>query len=386
MWDSVLLDGSLGYAFLKLALDRQYLQMASPEDRSEEWQVERFRQPIMRARCTRDALAYSLLAETVYVDLCQTQIYSGLDLDIDDERFAERQKPVFTLQPELASFVRLTDSGQNHFVANYLKPAQERANIYAAMEPLIWNSWRRNLPDLGRGVLRDALDLLVVEPSLLEAVHDDDARDFEDLLEDAASRAWSDSPLTTEYLGVLSRACHVATVKAGVAENKIAEAMARNAVYPVRGLSFGRNRYLRGATHFSATSSDDIVASTRVFLDELRYWPVVSDISDVIMIRQKKAFTEFREILRSWVTAVASGDASAEEALRKEIGKANSAMRTSITCASVGRWFTYIGVPMLVLDCFIAPVFGAAMTVAGFGLQAYSDWKSRDSRWLLVGK
>ena len=38
------------------------------------------------------------------------------------------------------------------------------------------------------------------------------------------------------------------------------------------------------------------------------------------------------------------------------------------------------------LDMFVAPVFGAPLTVAGFGLQAYSDWLKKKYRWTIIGQ
>lgn len=79
------------------------------------------------------------------------------------------------------------------------------------------------------------------------------------------------------------------------------------------------------------------------------------------------------------------GDDAEQLALRRDIKKANSALRRSATCAKVGRWFTYLGLPLIALDALTLPVFGTPLTVAGFGLQAYADTQQRKGQWLIVG-
>jgi hypothetical protein len=90
--------------------------------------------------------------------------------------------------------------------------------------------------------------------------------------------------------------------------------------------------------------------------------------------------------LASWTAALVSGDTKGEARLRKEIQKTNNALRRITSCSKAGRFFTYVGIQMFILDMFVAPVFGLPATVAGFALQGYADWLKKQNSWIMIGR
>jgi hypothetical protein len=123
-----------------------------------------------------------------------------------------------------------------------------------------------------------------------------------------------------------------------------------------------------------------------VFLDEIKWIPEIASIDDLFALRQQPSFIEFRSHLANWTAALISGDAREEAKIRKNIQKINSALRRVTACSRAGRFFTYVGIPMFILDMLVAPVFGLPATVAGFALQGYSDWLKKQHSWVMIGK
>jgi hypothetical protein len=260
---------------------------------------------------------------------------------------------------------------------------QEKANLFASLEPLIWSSCKRTGFKLNRNTLRNILDLIVLQPNLTNKNY---SKEFANMAIAAAQQKWPHIKFSKEQKTQIIYLLGRVITKGYIAAYTMEEAHRLNAIYPVKGLSFGRNRYHSDSQQLLLGDSEDIVVAVKVFLDEIKYWPKLNNFSDVLRLREHKHFIEFRDILRQWVKAVREGDKEAEAKLRYEIHRANSALSTSIKCVRAGRFFTYLGIPLLILDIIFAPIFGTPITVTGFALQAFSDWKKRHYKWLIIGE
>jgi hypothetical protein len=171
-----------------------------------------------------------------------------------------------------------------------------------------------------------------------------------------------------------------------VAAGRIAEVDRLGALYPVANMSFGtdRRQEIIGAGY--ARRSEHLIASARIFLEEIQFWPAVMNLSDVLKVRRLQAFAEFRSNLLTWIEAMHTGDVQTQSGLRAEIAKANRALARSTTCARVGGWFTYLGLPVSLLDMALGTFFGLPITIAGFGVQTVADWEQRRYRWTAIGR
>jgi len=378
MWESVLLDGTLARGLLKNAIRSGHISLARPETEVERQQIDQVVGDINRSRSEASALSYCLLADSVYLD---PPFSLDLFADLQDEPDGIRSRPLLqAVAPELSSFLQATDSIANNTSRSYSWAPQKLANMYSAVEPLIWKSYKK--AGIARSTLRLALDVLVLSPELIST------RTEPEFESGVVSRAQEliGRGLSIEQGKYLGSVAYVAITKGLVAVNKLLEAERRNAVYPVPALVIGTHHANRVPLHFRACRSELLVAATRVFLDEIEYWPVLRNIEDLLKIRSARAFVQFRDALRRWVDAALRGDDAAQLALRMDIKKANAALRRSATCAKIGRWFTYLGLPLIALDALTLPVFGTPLTVAGFGLQAFADAQQLKGQWLIVGK
>jgi hypothetical protein len=175
-------------------------------------------------------------------------------------------------------------------------------------------------------------------------------------------------------------------VKGRVAAQQMLKVEQLNAVFPIDHLSFGRDRYPDRTKRFGQFKSEELIAAARLFLQEVRYWPLLRDFNDVLRMRQHRDFKTFRDYMRQWTAALILGDVKEEARIRKEIQSVNKALSRATKCADIGGLITYVGLPLMIIDMFLGPVFGTPLTVAGFGLQTYSDWVKRTNRWMVIGR
>jgi hypothetical protein len=387
MWGSVLLNETFGRSLVKSAILTGDINLIRPESEYEREQIEDVTKEINRSKSHEAALTFALLADTVYIDTTHFswEIFTNPDLESDD---LSTRSIIEAATAEFSAFVKPTDSSRNAIptrVRIYKSDPQPRANLYASLEPLIWWSFQRSKSKPSRKTLRDLLDLIVLQPELIKKKGDDDPKEFHEILTAAARQKWPHINLFEEQKSDIGHLLYRTIVKGQVVADAMEEAQRLNAIYPVKGLSFGQNRY-HGEQSFPGGSSQDMVVAVRIFLDEIKYWPKLNDFSDILRLREHKHFVEFRDILRQWVKAVTEGDKKAEAQLRHEIQRANIALSTSMKCVNAGRFFTYLGLPTLILDVLFAPVLGTLFTVTGFALQAFSDWQKRQHKWLIVGE
>jgi hypothetical protein len=166
----------------------------------------------------------------------------------------------------------------------------------------------------------------------------------------------------------------------------MAEVERLNALYPIDNLSFGSDRRGVRNDRFGEIQTEQLIAATRVFLREVRYWPVLQGFNEVIKLRGDPDFKAFREHMRAWTGAIARGDVETEAKLRKEIGLINASMARAAKCTDIGGVLTYIGLPLIVVDALTQLPIGTSLSIFGFALQTYSDWVKTANRWMIIGR
>lgn len=378
MWSSVLLSHSLAGALLKCAIKQGHVRTISPQTRSEGRQIGQYLGQLFRTRCDREALQCAILAENIYLDDFDQPIFKHLWSD----KSLECRSVIGHVSPDFKSFVRFTDSSRNNAKTLYVD-VNRRAALYSAIEPMIWRSFHKTRPAIGRSTLRDALAIIAIRPDIIRVW---DFRKAKPIVRQVLIEHWPDSRIDRATVDVLQWTCHDAVTKGSIAANILEEAARRNAVYAAFGFSFGAHPAATATRRFRAFGSDHIVASIRLFLDEIQYWPLVESFDDLLRLRSDKRFGQFRSILSMWVDAILTNGVSAEAHLRRDISSANQSLRKATACARVGRWFTYLGLPLAVLDNLVFPVFGTLASIVGVALQAYADWNVGKSQWICIGK
>lgn len=388
MWNSVFLDSQLARSLYKSALKTGTISVISPDSESEKKQLDDWLRDINRSRMGNVVLAYCLLGERVYIDPppLGNFVFSDLDEDVRDARCRDF---ILSWSPEISAFIEPTDSGLNYTVrGGHTADSREVANTIASMEPLIWKSYRDEKVDLYRDDVRKALDLLVANPRLIEikkkGIMQDVEDEFASEVADTASALWPARSLSPTGIQFFSYVIRKTITKGEVATNKVFEAYKRDALYPVRNLSLGRTRYGKSVQPFPGVSSEDITAAVGIFLDEVQWWPNVDNITEVVKLRKRPEFKDFRVVLTDWADAVTRGDDKRQQKIRSDIRRANRALRQVARCQKGGRFLAYLGVPLVAIDLFLGPIFGASATVCGFALQGYADWLRREHRWLLI--
>lgn len=386
MWDRVLLRKEYTLTLLRAATESGHVQLLTPETSSEAKQLADLKSAMQNTVHQAAAFRYALLAEEIYLDGSgiQFDVFRELDIEPDDADDIQTRPLITSQSAEFQEFVRLTDSSGNWIKSGaYRHSPQERANTYAALEPLIWASFRRNDWNLERNTLQVLLDMLVLEPHLID-LRMNRPEEFDAAANTAIARRCSPKKLPVETLRYLRSVLYVAMTKGDVASNELYESEKLGAFYPVPDLSLGRGRKQSDSAPLASVKSDELVAAVGMFVKEIDSWPDINDFSDLLKLRQHKHFSEFRDILGQWTTAITSGNKVEESAVRKELAKANTSMKQVAKCSSIGAFLTYLGLPLLVVDAFFGPVLGTTTTLAGFGFQAYADWQKSRHKWLIV--
>jgi hypothetical protein len=360
---------------MQSALKTDHIKLANPISKQDRKVLAEWTARTNGARCVTAALTYALLSEKVFLDGVNENLYEKSARGISVRPIIDKTTDGFD------SLVGFTDSQDNN-VRTLFETNERRANLYSTLEPMIWQSFQRSSSGVPRSALRTALDIIVLHPELVKTK----TVESKVIIRKSLQEKWSLKRPDRELVSELEYVAHKAIIRGSIAANVMEEAIRRNAINPGNGLSFGVNRQVGQNAGFQSFEHNKIITSVRIFLDEIKYWPKVTTVSDVLSIRNNKSFVEFRMMLRSWVEAVCSGNFKDEQRLRTEIKSANKALSSAVVCGQVGRWFAYLGLPLVVVDQCVAPYFGALASVVGFGLQAYSDWQRWKHRWICIGK
>lgn len=385
-WSNVFLTGRLARSFLKSAVKTGHIKLISPQTKNEVDDLKYLKMILNRSRLERVALYYALLFERVIIDIgawgACSQVWKS-----DDPHSC--RSAIETTSEDFTQFVQITDAISKQISRWYDMNETEKVNMYALCEPLIWNSWKRfGSERINRQVLRDVLDFFVLSPEIPRIIHNikypypKNLSKLRAMLEPFSFKYNLDADAISFFLSTIS----VTYIKGAVAAEQVLEAQTYGAVYPVYGLTFGRNRLGVQQGQLRTIKHENLVGSIRLFLKEIEYFPILRNLDDVLRLKEHKDFVTFRTMLNRWIEAFTKGDSVEEQKIRKEIRSANHALRRSAQCESIGQFFVYLAIPLVAIDAIIGPFLGTPLSLAGFGIQAYSDWLKSKNRWLIIGR
>ena len=386
-WSNVFLTDRLARSFLKSAVKTGHIKLISPQTKKEVEDLKDLKMILNRSRLEHVSLYYALLFERVIIDV---GAWGAASLVWKSDDPYSCRSAIETTSDDFTQFVQITHALRKQITRWHDKDETEKVNMYALCEPLIWNSWKRAGSErINRQVLRDILDFFVLRPEMPRIIHNlkypypRNLRKLRAMLEPFSFKYNLDADTIRYLLSTIS----VTYVKGLVAAEHVLEAQAHRAVYPVYGLPFGRNRLcVHQQGQLRTIKHENLIGSIRLFLKEIEYFPILRNFDDVLRIKEHKDFATFRTMLNRWIVAFTKGDSVEEQQIRKEIRLANHALRRSVQCESLGRFFVYIAIPLVALDAIIGPFLGTPLSLAGFGVQAYSDWLKSKNRWLIIGR
>lgn len=385
MLRNVLLRDRYALGLIRAAKAEQYITLAEPETPAERRQLSSFKAELRCAPVTA-ALRYSLFADQVCLDgSTMWHLYHHDYSDSEPDTISYRDI-IASVSDDFSESVCRVDSSENsmYSIRHFLN-VEEAARTLAAVEPLVWSSFRRTKPDLTRSDLRIALNLIALNPEII-AVHGYlDSRAFKSVVRETISRLGRRSALLQENAHYWEAICYLSITKGMVALNVLRQAEELRAIVPVP-VSLGARMSATEIDISSMIAHRNLVAGVTLLLKEFKHWPQVTRFSQVLAIRRNRHFSEFRELLRRWIVAFTTADEDTIWRLRGEVYRANKALPRIMTCETWGRFFTYVGLPLLFVDAFLIPVFGASATIAGFGVQGYADWQKSKYGWALVGR
>jgi len=131
---------------------------------------------------------------------------------------------------------------------------------------------------------------------------------------------------------------------------------------------------------------DNVYKAYKVYLDEISLVPKVRTIEDVIRLRKDKRIVEFREALTNWGLEIREGDPKTEKRMREEIQKANEELKKIGEFQKIGKWVTYISLPISIAGAFSGYSLGLTLIPISVGARILSDLHERKYRWLLFGR
>jgi hypothetical protein len=110
--------------------------------------------------------------------------------------------------------------------------------------------------------------------------------------------------------------------------------------------------------------------------------PKITTTTDLFRVQQNPALMDFREMFWLWMDSLSKGD-NLESRMRQEVAKANRALKKVETCQSIGKWLTYLAIPVALAEILIAiPVISSAMTITSIALDKYGDKLRENASWL----
>jgi len=375
MWKNVLLSYRLQHAILKEAILSGYIGFRKVNTPKEKKYFEEYRRTIFQSRIGKNALIYGLLADNIFIDDLQMHIYDdNIPLEISSHPY------LISNRNEVSSIISFTDASRNTPKTLFTEN-QIRANLFSEMEPMIWRTLKDRLSGLKRKYLREAMKIIVLRPELISLR----SLQSKKVIKDVLSQNVLQYKCCRDNINYFDYLCHRIITRGNVSCNIIEEAKRLNAIYVDQGLTFGNNS-LDEKKSLSFMNNENIIVSVRIFLKEIRYWPTIENFDELLKVRENKHFLELRTFINRWINSIYTGNREEEKKVRIEIEKANKGIRTVVKCNQIGRWFTYLGLPMLIIDSVLFPAFGSLLTVTGFGIQAISDWKLNKYKWILIGR
>ncbi|PKG73103.1 hypothetical protein CXF86_19375 [Shewanella sp. GutCb] len=394
------LIGNLGKSLVKELVKSGDLTYAEAQNQHEKDQLDAFKKEINKSKVSQHSLMYSLLFDKVYLD--ETSI-GGITLfsDHEDPEQIEYRQIFEDSSERLGNHLHMTNATLNYHTPytnplstpgmlsnGYENSSAERAKLFNTFEPYVWQRMKTlGKERINRDMLGYIIEKLTIHPHMLSSVRSDEDNFDLTSLKEIFTPFSKDYSLDLDTLEYFRSTIYMLDVKASVALAHVREAQRLDAALPLLGLTSRINNRYQDTTYIKSLGKhEDIVTSVKVFLDEIEFLPKIESYSDIVKLKEKSAFTDFRNVLSQWVVAFQSGNAELEQKLRKDIKLANQSLKKAHRCERVGKICTYVGVPLLALDLLLLPVFGAPVTITGFGMQAYADQMKSKNKWLLIGR
>lgn len=395
--ENVLLSGNTAKGLLKCALQEGFVDIIEPSTESERHQIQEFQKNINKSRSSQNSLYLGLLAETIFLDepsIGGLTVFEDLD---DEERLDDAQSIFSSVSQSLVDFIELTNPTVSYYAPmsndlpsesplslGYHADKADLADTCNLLEPLIWARCRRSdaLKFVERKYFREVFDRNLVDEQFRDVFFSrpgEELEDAEGVIFLAEMFPEYDPEEYWRFIYLLRR-------QSSMVLSKVREAEKVNAKLPLVGWLDKNVNFDRKYAHKFPDMPREAVASIKVILPEFRYFPAINTLHDLLKVRDNPEYTRFKSFLDEWVCAASNGDVDTEARLRTELKIANASLNKSVKCTDIGRYVTYIGLPMIALDLMVGPFFGTPTTIGGFGIQGYSDWINRKNRWVLVGR
>jgi len=121
-------------------------------------------------------------------------------------------------------------------------------------------------------------------------------------------------------------------------------------------------------------TADDVYQLVGIVMNEITHYPQPKNLDEALTIRENPMMLNFRHSLLNWTESLVSGDIKDELATRKDLHNLCNKFKTANWCSRIGRFATYISLPVSVIDLAIAGSFaGLSLTAIGYGAQVAAD-------------
>ena len=112
----------------------------------------------------------------------------------------------------------------------------------------------------------------------------------------------------------------------------------------------------------------------------------MTSLEAVLELRENKRIRNFRETLHFWANEMKKSDPSYEKKIRRDIRKANKELKRIGSYRKIGRWVTYLSLPVTVASLLSGIPAGLILTPIGFSTYIASDLLERKYKWMLMGR
>ena len=131
---------------------------------------------------------------------------------------------------------------------------------------------------------------------------------------------------------------------------------------------------------------DDTYQLTSIVMDDVLSYPQPSSLEEAVCLNANPAVRNLKDGLLSWSEEISNGDSNGEQKARKELRQITKAMHASKVSGKIGRFVTYVSIPVAIADMLISGGFiGLTATAVGASVQAISDLNRKKIRLQIFG-